>query len=156
MHTQVSLVEYYCALLVSREPGAPVRCSGDNQNHKARSGINHCTAPGAGLRLWHAWHFGVHPTGPYVENRTGSAQQRLREARAAIPGEPDIVVLASALWDGVRLALVLNMTSAYPVLDAEWLEGYQANLTVGACGSRVGSVPELPFSPLHLSICVGN
>lgn len=66
---QASFLEDYCDLIQQRHPGVKVDRTSGHQIHRVRSGLNRCIAPGAGLRMLHAWHFGVHGTGPFFEDR---------------------------------------------------------------------------------------
>lgn len=125
-------LENFCDWAQARRPSARANRTPWDQIHLRRSGLARCDVEGAGLRVFHAWHFGVHLDGPYHEDRAGNLHYHLRQAAAELGRAPDVVLLGTGLWDGARVVTRDhgNNGTHPPLLAVDWIRGFAANATV--------------------------
>ena len=126
-------LENFCDWVQARHPGAKANRTVWEQIHLRRAGLARCDGAGAGLRVFHAWHFGVHLDGPYHEDRAGNPHLHMRAASEALGRQPNVVLLGTGLWDSARVVYKEHgARMTHPaLLPVDWIDGFAANATVG-------------------------
>jgi hypothetical protein len=120
-------------------------------------GFHACTpAAGSGLRLAATYFPGVHPSGPFHRGLSLPVAVRVAQTAAAweafSPGAPpQLVVVASCLWDVARMAAHEPALLAGPALSADTLDGWSRNLTA-ALGAVRAAFPAARGFALHTTL----
>jgi hypothetical protein len=143
--------EYAGALNVTLQPVVP-EGGKRNRNVLFTAHIPADAAAGRGQLLLGMRHLlGVHPTGPYHANETGSYKVRIPAALAEFKSEfkrhPDMVLLSSNMWDQARMWTRRdNLHGVANKLLPEAVHSWAANFTqvlqtAAATFPKVGTAP---------------
>lgn len=138
----------------SSAPGASLSSSAPGGEPPSGYVVNTCSTPSGRLRLAATYIPGVHRSGPFHKGRTLAYPRRIDHLKAVwksyAPGPPDIVVVASLLWDLARASAYEPAAVAQAELPRTFLDGWAANYTRVVQYAQA-ALPEVRLVPGQLS-----
>lgn len=138
----------------SSAPGASLSSSAPGGEPPSGYVVNTCLTPSGRLRLAATYIPGVHRSGPFHKGRTLAYPRRIDHLKVVwksyAPGPPDIVVVASLLWDLARASAYEPAAVAQAELPRTFLDGWAANYTRVVQYAQA-ALPEVRLVPGQLS-----